>query len=158
MESSRTRDQTHVPCIGRRILNHWATMEVSLQHLWRPKLLVEPSFSVYFVFYRSRNKKKSDWVYRAPISLLSYEYLLCRCCTILCVYTWLLIISNRVCHASVSSENRYSQKAVDLLLLFLLWLLWPTLPKLCWIVVVRVGTLVLFLISGEMVSIFHHWG
>ena len=29
--------------------------------------------------------------------------------------------------------------------LFLLWLLWPKLPKLCWIVVVRVGTLVLFL-------------
>ena len=23
-----TRDQTHVPCIGRRILNHWTTMEV----------------------------------------------------------------------------------------------------------------------------------
>ena len=29
--------------------------------------------------------------------------------------------------------------------LFLLWLLWPKLPKLCWMVVVRVGTLVLFL-------------
>ena len=42
--------------------------------------------------------------------------------------------------------------------LFLPWLLWPTLPKLCWIVVVRVGTLVLFLISGEMLSIFHLWG
>ena len=26
--SSRTRDWTHVPCIGRRILNHWATREV----------------------------------------------------------------------------------------------------------------------------------
>ena len=31
-------------------------------------------------------------------------------------------------------------------------------PKLCWIVVVRVGTLVLFLTLGEMVSVFHHWG
>ena len=30
------------------------------------------------------------------------------------------------------------------------------LPKLCWIVVVRVGTLVLFLTLGEMLSIFHH--
>ena len=28
MESSRTRDWTHVPCFGRRILNHWATREV----------------------------------------------------------------------------------------------------------------------------------
>ena len=25
--SSRTRDQTHVPCIGKRILNHWTTRE-----------------------------------------------------------------------------------------------------------------------------------
>ena len=32
-----------------------------------------------------------------------------------------------------------------LLFLFLFWFLWPTLLKLCWIVVVRVGTLVLFL-------------
>ena len=41
-----------------------------------------------------------------------------------------------------------------LLFLFLLWLLWPKLPKLCWIVVVKVGTLVLFLTVGEMLSIF----
>ena len=26
--SSLARDQTHVPCIGRQILNHWATREV----------------------------------------------------------------------------------------------------------------------------------
>ena len=44
-----------------------------------------------------------------------------------------------------------------LLFLFLLWLLWQTLPKLCWMVVVRVGTHVLFLTLGEMLSIFHHW-
>ena len=40
-----------------------------------------------------------------------------------------------------------------LLFLFLLWLLWPKLPKLCWIVVVKVGTLVLFLTLGEMLSL-----
>ena len=44
-----------------------------------------------------------------------------------------------------------------LLLPFLLWLLWRKLPKLCWIVEVKVGTLVLFLTLGEMLSIFHHW-
>ena len=44
-----------------------------------------------------------------------------------------------------------------LLFLFLLWFLWLKLPKLCWIVVVRVVTLVLFLTWGEMLSIFHHW-
>ena len=31
------------------------------------------------------------------------------------------------------------------------------LPKLCWIIVLRVGSLVLFLILEEMVSVFHHW-
>ena len=41
--------------------------------------------------------------------------------------------------------------------LFLLWLLWLGLPKQCWIVVVRVDNLVLFLILEEMLSIFHHW-
>ena len=30
--------------------------------------------------------------------------------------------------------------------------------KLCWMVVMRVGTIVLFLTLGEMFSIFHHWG
>ena len=45
-----------------------------------------------------------------------------------------------------------------LLFLFLLWLPWLKLPKLCWITVVRVGNLVLFLILVEMVSVFHHWG
>ena len=34
---------------------------------------------------------------------------------------------------------------VFLLFLFLLWLLWLKLPKLCWIIVVRVDNLVLFL-------------
>ena len=28
---SQIRDQTHVPCIGRWILNHWITREVSLK-------------------------------------------------------------------------------------------------------------------------------
>ena len=28
VESSWTRDQTHVPCIGGQILNHWTTREV----------------------------------------------------------------------------------------------------------------------------------
>ena len=27
LKSSQTRDQTYVPCIGRRILNHWPTRE-----------------------------------------------------------------------------------------------------------------------------------
>ena len=31
--SSQTRAQTHVPCIGRQILNHWATREAPLTKL-----------------------------------------------------------------------------------------------------------------------------
>ena len=45
-----------------------------------------------------------------------------------------------------------------LLFLFMIWLLWPKLPKLCWLVAVKVGTFVLVLTLGEMLSIFHHWG
>jgi len=41
-----------------------------------------------------------------------------------------------------------------LLFLFLLWFLWLGLPKLCWLIVVRVGTLVLFLILEEMLLVF----
>ena len=38
----------------------------------------------------------------------------------------------------------------------LLWFLWLVLPKLCWVIVARVGALVLFLIIEEMLSVFHH--
>ena len=44
-----------------------------------------------------------------------------------------------------------------LLFLFLLWLPWLGLPKLCWIIVVRVDIIVLFLILEEMLSVFYHW-
>ena len=43
------------------------------------------------------------------------------------------------------------------LFLFLIWLLWLRLPELCWIIVVKVDTPVLFLILGGMLSVFHHW-
>jgi len=32
VEPSWTRDQTHIPCTGRQILNHWTTWEVLSQH------------------------------------------------------------------------------------------------------------------------------
>ena len=41
-----------------------------------------------------------------------------------------------------------------LLLLFLLWLLWLGLPELCWIIVAKMDTLVLFLTLGGMLSVF----
>ena len=41
--------------------------------------------------------------------------------------------------------------------LLLLWLLWLGLPKLCWIVVMRVGNLVLFLILEEIACTTFVW-
>ena len=43
------------------------------------------------------------------------------------------------------------------LFLFLLCLPWLGLSKLCWIAVVRVDILVLFLILEETLAVFHHW-
>ena len=43
-----------------------------------------------------------------------------------------------------------------LLFLFLLWLLWLGLPELCWIIVVKVGILVLFLICFHFFTIKHN--
>ena len=33
--SFQTRDQTHIPCIARQILNHWTTREVPLHTILR---------------------------------------------------------------------------------------------------------------------------
>ena len=44
-----------------------------------------------------------------------------------------------------------------LLFLFLLWLLWLGLPKLCWIKMVRIGTLILFLIMEDMLFDLSPW-
>ena len=46
--SSRTRARTHVPCIGRRILNHCATREALLLFLLLPLLLF--IFLLLFVY------------------------------------------------------------------------------------------------------------
>ena len=58
--------------------------------------------------------------------------------------------------SSANSDSFTSFPICFLLFLFLLWLPWLGLPKLCWIIVVRVDILVLFLILEEMVSVFHH--
>ena len=36
---SLTRNQTHIPCIGGQILNHWTTREVPLSESWPERLL-----------------------------------------------------------------------------------------------------------------------
>ena len=45
----------------------------------------------------------------------------------------------------------------DCFISFSIWLLWLGLPILCWIKVVRMDILVLFLILEDTLSAFHHW-
>ena len=58
---------------------------------------------------------------------------------------------------SASSEGFTSSFPIGIPFMSFSSLLWLKLSELCWVVVVRVGTLVLFLTLGEMLSIFHHW-
>ena len=59
---------------------------------------------------------------------------------------------------SSANSNSFisSFQILFLLFLVLLWLPLLELPKLCWIIVARRGTFVLFLILEEMLSVFHH--
>ena len=50
-ESSCTRDQTRVPCIGRRILSHWTTREV-LKWFFFFFSFIQPVFVEYSVDVR----------------------------------------------------------------------------------------------------------
>ena len=59
------------------------------------------------------------------------------------------------CHANSGSFT--SSFLIWIPFIFLVLLMWPGIPILCWIKVVRVGILVLFLILEEILSAFHHW-
>jgi len=75
-------------------------------------------------------------------------------CVSQCVCFSVCFLCRGSCHLQTLRVLLLLFQSGFLLFLFLLWLLWLKLPKLCWIVVVRVGTLVLFLTLGEMLSIF----
>ena len=67
VESSQTRYQTHVPCTGRQILNHWTPREVqgdSFDYIRWPK---SDSTKCFAWTSESRNKK-GEGVSLAPIS------------------------------------------------------------------------------------------
>ena len=53
MGSSRTRDRTHVPCIGRQILNHWTTRKI-LEQIFIYKNLLK--FNIFFLISMNNSK------------------------------------------------------------------------------------------------------
>ena len=58
---------------------------------------------------------------------------------------------------SANSDRFISSFPFWIPFLFLVWILWCRLPKLYWIEVVNLHILILFLISAEILSAFHHW-
>ena len=58
---------------------------------------------------------------------------------------------------SAKSESFTSSFPTWIPFIFLLWLLLLQIPQLCWMKVVRLDILVLFLILEEMLSVFNHW-
>ena len=52
--SSQTRGRTHVPCIGRRILNHWTTREVPacmFKDTFSTKLFLGASLTIFLILF-----------------------------------------------------------------------------------------------------------
>ena len=83
-----------------------------------------------------------------PNSLMNCGSFLVACLGFLCIVS---------CHLQKVTVWVLLFQFVFLLFLFLQWLPWLGFPKLCWMKVVRVDILVLFLILEEMLLIFHHW-
>ena len=67
MESSQTRDRTWIPCIGRRILNHWTTREVLVSgvfcYLWLP-LEIEVGTEHLGI---DGGKRSDSWILLSPV-------------------------------------------------------------------------------------------
>ena len=102
------------------------------------------SFSTFSLFVYIMQGISVCWFY---ILQLYYIHWL-----VLVIFWWSLCRGS--CHLQTVRVLLLLFQFEFLLFLFLLWLLWPKLPKLCWIAVLEVGTLVLFLTLGEIVGRF----
>jgi len=61
VESSWTRDGTHVSCIGRWILNHWTTREVLLHVFFKITVIQESFQIVMWGVLSAVSENKKEW-------------------------------------------------------------------------------------------------
>ena len=59
--SSLTRARTHIPCIGRWILNHWTTREVQKESLFKVNWLIQWSYVTESQLSQKCQSKCSTW-------------------------------------------------------------------------------------------------
>ena len=84
--SSPTRDQTHVPCIGRWILYHWTTREIPLIVFlkWKFRLLRPLFFSdtsiYYYRFYSSHYFNYGSKILLCCVFIFFWFKILCNFC------------------------------------------------------------------------------
>ena len=91
MGSSRTRARTHVPCIGRRILNHCATREALYLSILFPRFWV--AFTIITLYsFSGKLPISSSFVWSGGFLPCSFI-----CCVFLC----LLILLNLLCLGSL---------------------------------------------------------
>ena len=74
VESSRSRNQTGVPCIGRQILNHWTTREVLLVYFTHTSLYLLVPYS-YFAPPSSLSPLVTTSLFSISVSLFVFCYI-----------------------------------------------------------------------------------
>ena len=74
VESSRSRNQTGVPCIGRQIVNHWTTREVLLVYFTHTSLYLLVPYS-YFAPPSSLSPLVTTSLFSISVSLFVFCYI-----------------------------------------------------------------------------------
>ena len=74
VESSRSRNQTGVPCIGRQFLNHWTTREVLLVYFTHTSLYLLVPYS-YFAPPSSLSPLVTTSLFSISVSLFLFCYI-----------------------------------------------------------------------------------
>ena len=88
----------------------------------------------------------------------NFFYCCCGCCCLITeakslVKCWLEVMRTLLFALLIFLGGKYSMCAIKMLAATVVAI---GLSELCWIIVVKLGTLVLFLILKEMLSVFHH--